>query len=558
MSTISSRTARSFADICLVVLFGMVILLGLIFVLKIPDGIINEDRLTRDYHLGWQYEDGSPADVENPIRDQGVTSISRIVNSDEISGLDLCVETSNLEFDVYIGDRLIYSFHPDLPEFYGKFYGNYVHFINIPDFVGEEKITIVYDPLIDIDWTAFRSMELSLSSTYFRGIMQRDIVQFLTCFVILLSGMLIVLLGFIFDKEKERLAETVSLGTVAVVLACYSNTGSLVIQAITQNSAVPRVIEIVSLILLPIPTIIFIASLTDCLEKWWVKVMIGLPIVNLIANFVIVRNTSLDFHDILISSHIIIIIGLGVSIFMTVRHLKNTFGAKKKKIKNINVRLIISVATVFICGVIDIVKYYTTSTRDPASFTRFGLLIFIILMGYGEMRALLDISKQSIEAEVMRKVAYTDALTGMANREAFYEYEKEIKALKHGKRYVVQLDLNNLKLANDNYGHASGDILIRGAADCIMGAFDVEGKSFRTGGDEFIAIVESDYEQTIDRMNELIDKFNETSPLEVPLQIAYGMAEYNAGKDDLDQVEQLADDRMYKLKKEMKAKAAAK
>ena len=198
-----------------------------------------------------------------------------------------------------LGDELIYSFHPELPHFYGKYYGNYVHFINIPDFIGEEKLTIVYDPMLDIDWTAFRDMELSLSSTYFRHIMQNDMTQFLICFTILLAGVLIVMLGFIFDKEKERLAETVSLGTIAVVLACYSNTGSLLIQAITQNSAVPRVIEIVSLALLPIPVLIFIASITDCLDKWWMKVMITLPILNLIVNFVLVRNTSLDFHDIL-------------------------------------------------------------------------------------------------------------------------------------------------------------------------------------------------------------------------------------------------------------------
>ena len=549
--------ARSYADICLVVLFGMVILLGLIFVLKIPDGIIHEDELTQQYNLGWTYEDGSPADAENLVRNQGVMTMSRIINSDDVCGLDLCAETSNLNFDVYLGDELIYSFHPELPHFYGKYYGNYVHFINIPDFIGEEKLTIVYDPMLDIDWTAFRDMELSLSSTYFRHIMQNDMTQFLICFTILLAGVLIVMLGFIFDKEKERLAETVSLGTIAVVLACYSNTGSLLIQAITQNSAVPRVIEIVSLALLPIPVLIFIASITDCLDKWWMKVMITLPILNLIANFVLVRNTSLDFHDILISSHIIILVGLAVSIAMTVRHLIMTFGTKKKKIKNINKRLVISITAIFICGTLDLIKYYTTSTRDPAAFTRIGLLIFIILMGYGEMRALLDISKKSIESEIMRKVAYTDALTGMDNREAFYEYEKQITSQKSGRFYVVQLDINNLKVVNDSFGHASGDILIRGAADCIMGAFAEEGRCFRTGGDEFIAVVENDYYKTIEKMNDLIKSFNESSPLEVPLQIAYGMAEYNAGKDDLDQVEQVADELMYKMKKVMKAEAKA-
>ena len=53
----------------------------------------------------------------------------------------------------------------------------------------------------------------------------------------------------------------------------------------------------------------------------------------------------------------------------------------------------------------------------------------------------------------------------------------------------MSADVNGLKITNDTKGHEAGDELIKGAADCLHTAIMPYGKVFRTGGDEFIAIL---------------------------------------------------------------------
>lgn len=86
--------------------------------------------------------------------------------------------------------------------------------------------------------------------------------------------------------------------------------------------------------------------------------------------------------------------------------------------------------------------------------------------------------------------AYMDALTEIHNRRAYEEdlkiYEKE--RLQKNLIYF-SIDVNGLKVVNDNLGHEAGDEIIRGAADCMKRALDKYGKIYRVGGDEFAAII---------------------------------------------------------------------
>ena len=82
----------------------------------------------------------------------------------------------------------------------------------------------------------------------------------------------------------------------------------------------------------------------------------------------------------------------------------------------------------------------------------------------------------------------TDALTGLLNR---YAYAKTLEDYDDEETLpddlaIFSIDINGLKEANDMLGHAVGDELICGAAECINKVFAENGKCFRTGGDEFI------------------------------------------------------------------------
>ena len=56
---------------------------------------------------------------------------------------------------------------------------------------------------------------------------------------------------------------------------------------------------------------------------------------------------------------------------------------------------------------------------------------------------------------------------------------------------IVSLDMDELKLINDNYGHLAGDKAIKDLADCISAALKSNEFAARMGGDEFTAIIDT-------------------------------------------------------------------
>ena len=159
--------------------------------------------------------------------------------------------------------------------------------------------------------------------------------------------------------------------------------------------------------------------------------------------------------------------------------------------------------------------------------------------------------------EILNNMAHTDAVTGLGNKTSYLEMVTRIKRNKH-KKYneyaVVVMDLNLLKKTNDTYGHEAGDMLIKEAAEYISSSFKGS-PVFRTGGDEFVAIL---YGAAYKNRTELLKKFENNMNYSLPdfeeviLSVSFGMAEYPAEGSDYESVFEIADERMYQKKTEMK------
>ncbi|MFU0506407.1 sensor domain-containing phosphodiesterase [Pseudaminobacter sp. NGMCC 1.201702] len=85
--------------------------------------------------------------------------------------------------------------------------------------------------------------------------------------------------------------------------------------------------------------------------------------------------------------------------------------------------------------------------------------------------------------------ATVDALTGLPNRFAFNTAMSLLPCDTDGSWALFLVDLDNLKLANDTFGHLAGDALIKTAARRIAEA-SAPDRVFRLGGDEFGVIIE--------------------------------------------------------------------
>lgn len=107
------------------------------------------------------------------------------------------------------------------------------------------------------------------------------------------------------------------------------------------------------------------------------------------------------------------------------------------------------------------------------------------------------------EKELQRR-SYIDELTGFFNRRAYEEEIFNLNRLPVADNLVlVSIDVNGLKTANDTLGHAAGDELLKGATLCLQKSFGEYGKIFRTGGDEFIAILYASEEKLDDIKEDL-------------------------------------------------------
>lgn len=143
--------------------------------------------------------------------------------------------------------------------------------------------------------------------------------------------------------------------------------------------------------------------------------------------------------------------------------------------------------------------------------------------------------------------AYKDGLTKMYNRRA---YEKEISKYSTSipdNLICVSMDLTGLKNANDTFGHLAGDELIRESGRLLTIYFGEFGKIFRTGGDEFYAILFTTVKKFEDKKLQFQKQCEKwKGKYSNQLNIAMG---YSTPKDtnhnDIIELEKKADKRMY-------------
>lgn len=117
------------------------------------------------------------------------------------------------------------------------------------------------------------------------------------------------------------------------------------------------------------------------------------------------------------------------------------------------------------------------------------MMVFVFILIISFYMNLAYRMMEEAERNSLLKSAYTDELTKLHNRRYCSEHMEQINRDKTKDYTVVCFDLNNLKVINDTYGHAKGDLLIKSAADVIGETFEKHGFVGRMGGDEFIAVL---------------------------------------------------------------------
>jgi diguanylate cyclase (GGDEF)-like protein len=151
--------------------------------------------------------------------------------------------------------------------------------------------------------------------------------------------------------------------------------------------------------------------------------------------------------------------------------------------------------------------------------------------------------------EHLYRIAMTDELTRLFNRRCYEEDLDIFREQGMGKDFAMLCaDVNGLKRVNDTKGHAGGDELIKGAADCLLLGIGERGKVYRTGGDEFMAILHTDDPDAVCRdIEEKLDKWHGKYSDKLSISIGYATHVDNENLT-IHELEKKADKEMYVAK----------
>jgi len=175
----------------------------------------------------------------------------------------------------------------------------------------------------------------------------------------------------------------------------------------------------------------------------------------------------------------------------------------------------------------------------------------------------IDITeRKEIEADLARR-AYSDDLTGLANRAALQAHVETVLHAKNnsGRFALAFIDLDNFKHINDYYSHAVGDELLVKVAQRIADLVRPTDMLARMSGDEFVLFVDpvdgNDHIYAV--IDSLLRKLKEPFHIEgfeVFTSASIGVSIYPEHGGTYEELRRNADSAMYRAKSSAKGAAA--
>lgn len=461
---------------------------------------------------------------------------------------------------IYIDDELFYEYGLDRVE-QGKTVGSGYQFINFPNencgktlrihlYQTEEKVFSKLDSLRIYPWeNAFRLLMTENRIPLFTG-----------CFLLIfgLVAMIITVFALAFSLKYIRLF-CVSIFSLLIGLwtLCYYNV--VLIFSIPLYSV--SLLEYLSFYLAPIPLLIYMREDVQKLKQRFLQYCYRtLFIIQTAATACMIILHAMDIVHLAATlpyMQVFIVCDLVYFLFIEILNLKSS--------QLIDRLLLIGMLIIGVCVSYDLISYCSSRFHGSTPLTlrgvaSVGVVIFIAILICSFYISLTQKMMHETERNFLLKSAYTDELTQIHNRRYCMECINKIKETEDLNYTIICFDLNDLKKTNDTYGHTRGDILIKSAAEAIQETFEAHGMVARIGGDEFISILHTTVNEEITRLLAQFQAAVERKNREITnlnMSIAYGYASCSMQEHNIDKVYQMADDRMYEKKKQMKSAGRA-
>lgn len=438
----------------------------------------------------------------------------------------------------------------------GRTLGSGIQYINFPrEYEGktlrielvmaEDEVLAKLDSIKLCEWkNAYRARITEARLPLFCGI-------FLSLFGLIFC--VITIFALIFSIKYVRLF---CISIFAICMGLWTLSYYNVLQIFAVPLYTISVINYVTLFLAPIPLTVYMHDPVEKLNSRPIKIFYQFffAIATAFAFITILLHMLQIIHLAGVLKYMQMILLAGLLFFLLVLVLNLKFSNFENRLS------VFGLLFIFICVAYDILgynisRYLGITNLNVNAVSSIGIMVYICILFITFYIEMTKKMMEQKERDFLIRSAYTDELTQIHNRRYCMEYMNKLKEERDFKYTVICFDLNNLKTVNDTCGHAKGDLLIKSAAEVIAETFESHGFVSRTGGDEFVSVIRiSDENEVLALMKQFqdnIDKKN-LAVKDLDMSIAWGYASGSQSDNDIDKVYQLADDRMYMKKREMK------
>ncbi len=411
------------------------------------------------------------------------------------------------------------------------------HLIPIPVDAEGKLLTIRIRYAYEYKFTTDVPMMLGSSGAAVAALLKRELLDLVIDFFMIVLGLVLCGVSCLQAKNGLPGKSSLYLGLLSICFSLFSFTPLFLDQLIFPYGAAQYFAYYFFLFLLPLLLICYLEQIRENLRLtalFWCHVAAGLLAVCLQFSGAAEFTETVSFF----------LVFSGVEMVVVMFRLLKGKSGQKTDVQAWAFALMLA------CILANGLLFFLRPAKSvDINLAKLGFSIYLVAVIWESVGRIANGMAQARQSQALRRIAFTDSMTGVGNR---YAFNDEIGGVPLKRLSLFSLDINNLKYYNDTYGHACGDALIQEAVKLLGQVF---GRLFRTGGDEFIAIETARTPEELAglkrKLDRLMQEYNDGDP-KVRVEIACGFSSCREGDLSYEDILRRADGEMYRDKAERK------
>lgn len=303
-------------------------------------------------------------------------------------------------------------------------------------------------------------------------------------------GVVMFLAGILLRREGDIAARLYYLGLLSMLIGIWGSLEARVTQFFTGNIPRASFVVFACFAMFPILITAFVLTYESLRDRWYMRALFGISVADFLLQQFFQITGIFYYREMVDVVQLIFVLIMAGLIAGFVEMKRDPDGVKEYHIYK-------ALLMLAVFGLADIICYFLGKTGYVGVFLRRGILGFIAYLGYDAVRQVGILRVQEAKNSTYKELAFTDIMTGLDNRTSFEHTMKTIRGQQgtNGTAYsekeqwmIMMVDMNCLKLINDEHGHDKGDEAIFRLASDLKRYFGPIGECFRIGGDEFCVL----------------------------------------------------------------------